>query len=87
MAKAVKKKVDRPVPFPNNPFRQPESIISRAFELCKKGVTIAELTKFVKSQHGEPTRIVRIMRQGQRWGYRWLVNENKGHIKVIYPAP
>lgn len=81
--KASKKEEKKPKS--NSPFGQATSVIAQAFELCRKGTSIKDLTAFVKKQGAEPNRVLRIMRSGSIYGKRWKTNEDKGRIKITYP--
>lgn len=67
------------------PFRQTQSMTAKAWMMCAtEGIMIEDLVKWVRRQGGDPGRILRIMRSGQRFDVRWLVDESNGFLRITY---
>ena len=67
------------------PFRHASSVTARAWMLCAtKGMMIDDLVRWVRQQGADPRRILRIMRSGNRYDVRWLVDEQNGFLKLSY---
>jgi len=66
------------------PFREAGCLGARAFIKCMDGILINDLVRWVSKQGGDPRRILRLMRSGNLYGQRWLVNEQNGYLKIDY---
>jgi len=66
------------------PFKHASGMTARAFALCRKGILISDLVSWVKAQGGEPRRILREMRTGNRYGKTWEVHEDNGYLRIVY---
>ena len=84
--KSTKESSEKDSKFSKLPFKQASSIIARAFVLAMAGTTINGLTNFVKKEGGNPRRVLRIFRRGQKYGKSWKVNEEKGRFQIVYKA-
>lgn len=77
MAIMIQKAVDKATPF-----RHKNSIIAKAFLKATKGTTKRKLVRFINSEGGDSSRVMRILRSGSSHGYEWLYDEADGRIKI-----
>lgn len=57
------------------PFRNPESVIYQAFDLCRQGTTLIGLRHFVRGKGMNLERVLRIFRWEQWHGWKWVFKE------------
>lgn len=72
----------------SNPLKIPfqdGSLTAEAFIRAQAGVSIEELADYVRKSGGDPRRILRILRSGERGSKRWAVKESGGKLKLEYP--
>lgn len=70
--------------YPVIPFKQKDSIIGEAFELCLKGTTKAALQKLVTANGGDAVRILRIFRKGTARDQYWMMDEVGDYLKIYF---
>lgn len=63
---------------------QPGSVIAKAFELCRKGISQRKFEQFVSRNKSNQTRLLRIFRKGTLYGKTWKWRAANGRFKIDY---
>lgn len=61
---------------------QPGSIIYKAFEMCRKGISIRKFEMFIQRSKANRTRLLRIFRKGELYGKKWTWKSTNGKYKI-----
>jgi hypothetical protein len=68
--------------YPMIPFKQKDTIVYKAFQMCLAGTTMSKLRKFVESEKGDPVRVLRHFRKGEANGATWDFDEVGESIRI-----
>ncbi len=63
------------------PFKS-KTVIGTAFRMCLKGSTQKRVTNYIEAQGNNASRVLKILQEQKKDGYRWLYTQVKNTVKI-----